>query len=195
MPVSLLTPIAEDLAITEGQAGMAIAVSGFFAVVTSLFSNGLLARLDRRAVVLGYTAVLGLSGIAVALAPNYPMLQGGTALAAVIAAAAWKLPRRADRLARRLLHSGPGRHRRFVWQALVLPRTPDGGTANTGAPLRLLANRTFALGMAAMTLFFAGQFALSTYLRPFLEVVTGLDVNTLRWCCSGSALPGWPGPR
>ena len=32
MPVSLLTPIARDLGISEGQAGQAIAVSGFFAI-------------------------------------------------------------------------------------------------------------------------------------------------------------------
>ena len=32
MPVSLLTPIATDLRITDGQAGQAIAVSGIFAV-------------------------------------------------------------------------------------------------------------------------------------------------------------------
>ena len=37
MPVSLLTPIASDLHLTEGQAGQAIAVSGIFAVLTSLF--------------------------------------------------------------------------------------------------------------------------------------------------------------
>ena len=36
MPVSLLTPIATDLRITEGRAGQAIAVSGVFAVLTSL---------------------------------------------------------------------------------------------------------------------------------------------------------------
>ncbi len=36
MPVSLLTPIAADLQITEGQAGQAISVSGAFAVLTSL---------------------------------------------------------------------------------------------------------------------------------------------------------------
>lgn len=231
MPVSLLTPIAEDLSITEGQAGMAIAVSGFFAVVTSLFSSGLLARLDRRTVVLGYTAVLVLSGIAVAFAPNYlvfmlgraligvavggfwslataivarivsgpdvpkalAMLQGGTALAAVIAAPlgsflggliGW---RGAFFV---LVPVGVGA---FVWQALVLPRMPGGGTASTGAPFRLLANRTFALGMAAMTLFFAGQFALSTYLRPFLEVVTALDVNTLSLVLLGLGLAGLAG--
>ncbi|TIL96981.1 MAG: MFS transporter, partial [Mesorhizobium sp.] len=71
MPVSLLTPIAQDLAISEGQAGQAIAVSGLFAVITSLFGNALLARFDRRTVVLLYTAVLVASSLAVALAPNF----------------------------------------------------------------------------------------------------------------------------
>jgi predicted MFS family arabinose efflux permease len=37
MPVSLLTPIATDLHISEGQAGQAIAISGAFALLTSLF--------------------------------------------------------------------------------------------------------------------------------------------------------------
>lgn len=37
MPVSLLTPIARDLAITEGHAGQSISISGFFALVTGLF--------------------------------------------------------------------------------------------------------------------------------------------------------------
>ena len=45
MPVSLLTPIARDLNVLEGQAGQAIAVSGFFAVITSLFGASVLARL------------------------------------------------------------------------------------------------------------------------------------------------------
>ena len=34
MSVSLLTPIAADLGLTEGQAGQAISISGLFAVVT-----------------------------------------------------------------------------------------------------------------------------------------------------------------
>ena len=41
MPVSLLTPIAADLGISEGRAGQAISVSGLFAVVTSLSIAGL----------------------------------------------------------------------------------------------------------------------------------------------------------
>jgi len=71
MPVSLLTPIAQALTITEGQAGLAIAVSGFFVVVTSLFGNRILGQMDRKAVVLLYTSLLTLSSLTVALAPSY----------------------------------------------------------------------------------------------------------------------------
>lgn len=40
--------------------------------------------------------------------------------------------------------------------------------------LKLFRNRNVALGMVAVMLSFMGQFALFTYLRPFLEQVTGL---------------------
>ena len=50
MPVSLLTPIASDLGVTEGQAGQAISISGLFAVVTSLFIAGLTRSIDRKVV-------------------------------------------------------------------------------------------------------------------------------------------------
>ena len=56
MPVSLLTPIASDLRMTEGLAGQAISISGVFAVLTSLVIAGVTARLDRRTVLLSLTA-------------------------------------------------------------------------------------------------------------------------------------------
>src|SRR5918995_304560 len=43
MPVSILTPIASDLHLTEGTAGQAISVSGLFAVLTSLTISSLTA--------------------------------------------------------------------------------------------------------------------------------------------------------
>ena len=46
-------------------------------------------------------------------------------------------------------------------------------------PLHLLGRPQVALGMAAVFLLFMGQFALFTYLRPFLETVTRVDVPTL----------------
>lgn len=43
----------------------------------------------------------------------------------------------------------------------------------------LLGRPAVAYGMAAIMLLFMGQFALFTYLRPFLETVTKVDVSTL----------------
>ena len=91
MPVSLLTPIARDLAISEGKAGLAIAVSGFFAVVTSLFGNALLAMLDGKTVTLLDTAVLVLSSLAVATAPNFLVFLLGRALVGIAIGGLWSL--------------------------------------------------------------------------------------------------------
>src|SRR5438045_5129179 len=68
MPVSLLTPIASDLHISEGQSGQAIAVSGILAVLTSLIISGLTRNIDRRHVLLGLTAVMIAAGIMVTFA-------------------------------------------------------------------------------------------------------------------------------
>jgi predicted MFS family arabinose efflux permease len=43
----------------------------------------------------------------------------------------------------------------------------------------LLKRPAVAYGMAGVSVFFMGQFALFTYLRPFLETVTHVGVNTL----------------
>jgi predicted MFS family arabinose efflux permease len=50
MPVSLLTPIAGELGVSEGQAGQAISISGLFAVITSLTIAGLTRGVDRKQV-------------------------------------------------------------------------------------------------------------------------------------------------
>ena len=91
MPVSLLTPIAADLGVTEGQTGQAISISGIFAVLTSLFISGLTRRLDRRLVLLAFSASLVLSGAIVTLAPNYPVLMLGRALLGVAIGGFWSM--------------------------------------------------------------------------------------------------------
>jgi predicted MFS family arabinose efflux permease len=217
MPVSLLTPIARDLAITEGQAGQAIAVSGFFAVVTSLFGNLLLSRLDRRTVVLLYTGILLVSGLAVTFAQDglvfmlgralvgisvggfwslstaivarlvkpaelpkaLSMLQAGTALAAVIAAPMGSFLGGLVGWRGAFFVVVPISLAGFLWQLQALPKMPPRDDVTLAGMFRLLGSRTVLLGMAATTLAFMGQFSLSTYLRPFLEGVTGLDVNGL----------------
>ncbi|MFP5406260.1 MAG: MFS transporter, partial [Gammaproteobacteria bacterium] len=51
--------------------------------------------------------------------------------------------------------------------------------AGSGNVFALLENRMVTLGMLAVGTFFMGQFVLFTYVRPFLETVTQVDVSTL----------------
>ncbi len=77
MPVSLLTPLAGDLQVSEGRAGLAISISGVFAVLTSLYISSVTRRMDRRTVLLSLTGLMLLSGAVVAAAPNFPVLMAG----------------------------------------------------------------------------------------------------------------------
>lgn len=231
MPVSLLTPIAKDLSVTEGQAGQAIAFSGLFAVITSLFGNTLLARFDRRTAVIFYTLVMVLSGLTVTFAHGYGMfmfgraligisiggfwslstailvrivrpvsvpkaiaiLQGGTALAFVVA------PPLGSFLGSLIGWRGafftvvPAGVLCLIWQMVVIPKLPPQRDTGIGQIASLLRSRTFALGMIAVTLAFMGQFSLSTYLRPFLEGVTGLGINMISLFLLGVGVAGLTG--
>ena len=57
MPVNLPTPLASDLKVTEGMAGQGIAISGVFAVVTSLSIPVIAARINRKTLLLSLTAM------------------------------------------------------------------------------------------------------------------------------------------
>jgi predicted MFS family arabinose efflux permease len=67
----------------------------------------------------------------------------------------------------------------LIWQAVTLPRLPVKEAATTGGMWALFRNRHFSIGMLAVMLAFMGQFTLFTYLRPFLEQVTGVGVSML----------------
>lgn len=91
MPVSLLTPIALDLHITEGQAGQGISVSGLFALFTSLLIGSVAARVDRKPLLLSLTLLMIISGTVVAFAPNYWVFMVGRALIGVAIGGFWSL--------------------------------------------------------------------------------------------------------
>ncbi|HDS1712162.1 MFS transporter [Pseudomonas sp. SbB1] len=218
LPVSLLTPIASDLSLTEGQAGQAISISGFFAVITSLLLVTLTQGIDRKPVLLTTTALMLVSGAMVAFAPNYltlmvgravlgiaiggywsmstavmmriapgalvpkaiAVMQGGTALATAIAAPIGSYLGGMIGWRGAFFCVVPLAALALIWQAFTLPRMPSERTklSVTGS-LRLLGDSKIAIGMAAVAFLFMGQFTLFTYLRPFLETVTHVDVPTL----------------
>ncbi|WP_029590078.1 MFS transporter [Franconibacter pulveris] len=68
----------------------------------------------------------------------------------------------------------------FIWQWMSLPAMrADANAERSVSVLSLLKNRLVVTGVAACGLFFMGQFALFTYVRPFLETVTRVSVSTL----------------
>ena len=217
LPVSLLSPIAETLHLTEGQAGQAIAISGVFAVVTSLSFSVLLGRIDRRYVVLALVAMLIVSGAMVAFAPSYFLFMTGRALLGVAIGGFWSMSASiairlvpADSVGKALaIISGgtalatalaaplgsflgsiigwrgaffcvvPVAVGALVWQALALPKLPVAERQSARAMVGLLRSRAVLLGLFAVAMLFVGQFALFTYLRPFLEQVTHVSVVML----------------
>ena len=218
MPVSLLTPIASDLQITEGMAGQGIAISGAFAVLTSLLLPALIGTMDRKKLMLILTVLMGVSGTIVALAPNYSTYMLGRGVLGVVIGGFWsmsaamairlvppnKVPKAlaifnggnalATVIAAPLgsyLGSLIGWRGTFLvlipialitlvwqWQALPAMKTQASKTGSKNI-LKALKNRAVAYGMVGCGAFFMGQFALFTYLRPFLETVTHTSVSTL----------------
>ena len=232
MPVSLLTPMASDLGVTEGMAGQGIAISGALAVLTSLTIPAFAGRVDRKKLLLGLTALMCLSGAMVGLAPNYLTYMAGRALIGVVVGGFWSMSAAtAMRLvpvaqvprALAIFNGGnalatvvaaplgsylasiigwrgaffclvPVAVGVFVWQCFSLPAMPAERRApGSGNVLRLLRSRVVVFGMLAVGVFFMGQFALFTYLRPLLETVTRVDVSTLSLILLALGIAGFMG--
>jgi predicted MFS family arabinose efflux permease len=91
MPVSLLTPIAQDLDATSGMTGQAISISGLFAVLTSLLIAPVAGRYDRRVVLIALTGCMLSSLALIALAPSFMVLMAARALLGVTVGGFWAL--------------------------------------------------------------------------------------------------------
>ncbi|WHO82737.1 MFS transporter [Rhizobium leguminosarum] len=231
MPVSLLTPIAADLQITEGQAGQAISVSGAFAVLTSVLISAVAGQLDRKLVLLVLTGLMIVSGTIVAVAPNYAIFMVGRAFVGIAIGGFWSMSAAtAMRLVAKdqvpkalsILNGGnalatviaaplgsflggvigwrgafffvvPIAAIVFVWQLFSLPSMKTETQTSVVGVFSILKRPVVALGMAAVSIFFMGQFALFTYLRPFLETGEHLDVSTLSFVLLMMGVTGFIG--
>lgn len=218
MPVSLLTPIAADLRVSEGLAGQGIAISGALAVLTSLSLSTLAGNLNRKYLLLGMTALMALSATMVALSPSYLIYMTGRALIGIAIGGFWSMsaatalrlvPRRRVPHALAIFNGGnalatviaaplgsylgavmgwrgaflclvPVAIAAFIWQCFSLPAmAPDNNRQPGRSAFHLLSSPVVAVGLLACGLFFMGQFSLFTYVRPFLETVTRVDIRAL----------------
>ena len=232
MPVSLLTPIARDLHVTEGLAGQGIAISGALAVLTSLTISHIAGDLNRKYLLLGLTVLMAISGIVIAIAPNYPVYIVGRALIGVVIGGFWSMsaatairlvPKHEVPRALAIFNGGnalatviaaplgsylggvigwrgaflclvPVALIAFVWQWISLPSIALESPKNSaGNVFRLFKNPLVLAGMAACGIFFMGQFALFTYIRPFLETVTRVSAEMLSLILLAIGVAGFAG--
>jgi predicted MFS family arabinose efflux permease len=81
----------------------------------------------------------------------------------------------------------------LIWQWLSLPSMEPQTTNPVGKLFGLLKRRHVAFGMAAVMLTYAGVFASFTYLRPFLERYTHVNLPQLSLLLLGLGLAGFAG--
>lgn len=216
MPVSLLTPIARDLGVTEGLAGQGIAISGALAVLTSLSLTRIAVNMNRKTLLLGMTALMAASGLLIAFASSYLVYMVGRALIGIAIGGFWSMsaatairlvPQHQVSRALAIFNGGnalatvvaaplgsylgttigwrgaflclvPVAMIAFIWQCFSLPKMENDRAAQ-GTVLRLFRQPVVRVGLLACGLFFMGQFALFTYVRPFLETVTHVSASGL----------------
>ena len=215
LPASLLTPIAHDLHVSEGLAGQAVTATAGVALVTSLLVATLTRGVDRRRVLLAFSALLIASNLLVAAAPSLPLLVLGRVLLGAALGGFWTLsaattmrlaPAAQIPRALSIIFSGVSAATIFAapfgsyvgsvagWRAVfvmaaglgalalvvqfaALPKMAPHGHTRLRTLVDVLTRPQIGLGMVAITLVFTGHFALFTYIRPFLETVTGVGVT------------------
>ena len=81
----------------------------------------------------------------------------------------------------------------LIWQWMSLPAMPPQATNPVGKLVGLLKRRNVVFAMLGVMLTFAGAFATFTYLRPFLETYTHVNVPQLSLLLLGLGLAGFVG--
>lgn len=219
LPASLLTPLAEDLGISEGVAGQTVTATALVAFLTSLFVSSAIGRVDRKWVLIAFSALLVVSNLIAAFAPGIVLLLVGRVLAGIALGGFWSL---AVAVLTRLvcerdvpkalsimfmgvsaatvlaIPAGSQLSALVGWrgvflaatglalsvlliQMVALPRLPAQRSVSAGILLEVLRRPGIGIAMVAASMVFGAHFALFTYIRPFLETVTGLDVQGVSW--------------
>ncbi|WP_454797159.1 MFS transporter [Novosphingobium lindaniclasticum] len=217
MPVSLLTPMAEGLHASSGQTGQAISISGLFAVLSSMLITTAAGTVNRKSVLVAMTALMLISLILVAAAPNFAMLMIGRALLGVCIGGFWALatavimrlvPEADVPRALALMYGGQAIAAAFAapigsylggifgwravfwaltpivavnlfWHLVALPSLPASQRQDFRSMFGLLKRPHFLRGLIAAMLTWGSAFTMFTYLRPFLEQVTGVGLSAL----------------
>lgn len=217
LPASLLTPLAQDLGVTEGTAGQAVTATAVVGAIAAPTMAIITKRLDRRLVMWGLTVLLILSNLVAAFASSLPVLLIARIMLGISLGGFWSMsaamamrlvPMRLMPRAMSIILTGVsvatvcaapvGAYVGDIWgwrtafmiaavvgalallvQIATLPNLPPAGVASVRTLLDVMKRPMIRIALLVVLLVASGHFAGFTYVRPFLEKVPALDIETI----------------
>ncbi|RWN53154.1 MFS transporter [Mesorhizobium sp.] len=217
LPASLLTPLAQDLGVTEGTAGQAVTATAVVGAIAAPTMAIVTKRLDRRLVMWGLTVLLILSNLLAAFASSLPVLLIARIMLGISLGGFWSMsaamamrlvPMRLMPRAMSIILTGVsvatvcaapvGAYVGDIWgwrtafmiaavvgalallvQIATLPKLPPAGVASFRTLLEVKKRPMIRVALLVVLLVASGHFAGFTYVRPFLEKVPALDIETI----------------
>lgn len=231
LPSSLLTPMASDLAISEGMAGQTVTITAITALVASLLVSAATRSVDRRRMLIGFTLMLIVSNLAVALAPGMVILFAGRILLGIAIGGFWAMsaaiimrlvPETLIPRALSIMFLGVSGATvvavpvgsylgdivgwrgvflvaaalglmALVVQLATLPRMKPCGHMRLKTLAEVLVRPGIAVGLLASLMAFGGHFGFFTYVRPFLETVSGAGITAVSSVLLGFGVANFAG--
>lgn len=217
LPASLLTPLAQDLGVTEGTAGQAVTATAVVGAIAAPTMAIVTKRLDRRLVMWGLTVLLILSNLLAAFASSLSILLIARIMLGISLGGFWSMsaamamrlvPMRLMPRAMSIILTGVsvatvcaapvGAYVGDIWgwrtafmiaavvgalallvQIATLPKLPPAGVASFRTLLEVIKRPMIRVALLVILLVASGHFAGFTYVRPFLEKVPALDIETI----------------
>ena len=172
LPIGLLSPLAADMRVSEGMAGLSVTAPGFVAAIAAPVLAVVARDIDRRTLVIVMTAAIVVSNVIGALAPNFAVFLVGRLILVLAVGGLWSF---AVAIGRRLVPAGAGARATSIISAGISAGTvfglPVGAVAGDWAGWRMVFAANALLGVAVVV----GQLA---YL-PRLPTIAAIDVRKL----------------
>ncbi len=153
LPIGLLSPLAHDLGVTEGRAGLSVSAPGVVAAIAAPLLIVLAGKLDRRFVILALTVSILVSNLIGAVAGTFPVFLMGRLILGLAVGGLWSF---AVAVGRRLVPESAGARATAIISLGISAGTvfgmPVGAVLADGIGWRMVFGANAVLGLAILAL-------------------------------------------
>ncbi|MGI6879493.1 MFS transporter [Microbacterium sp. gxy059] len=180
LPGGMLTPIADSLGVTPGQAGQMVTVTALVGLVVAPTVGLVFPRLDRRALLVWLAVAAAASNLVVAIAPTLPIVLVARLLLGAALSAFWAM---SITVAARI--AGPER----LGRAVMFTTTGNSLATVLGVPVGVVLSEALDW-RAVFAIAGAATIALAVALRALLPSVPAAKASSLRVLVDTLRRPG-----